>query len=185
MNASAPTAKQVVSQLVAGLKSEQMLKSSFFDDASLQKWFGAHQRTSVPSPLKAGVQREDLVFGTTKLNLTRAQTGGGFGFSLQGPSPWGLTSLSADDLTSLLGVPQKKVDIVAQQASGASNYPKPEAGQIPVSPQPIVKRGDTKHPLGNQDLSWTWRSGSSTVEFNAQINGDGTVSTVFGNQELR
>ncbi len=54
---------------------------------------------STPSPLKAGVQREELVFDTAKLSLTRARDGGGFDFNLQGPAPWGLTTLSVEDLS--------------------------------------------------------------------------------------
>lgn len=183
MKPSASDAKHVLAQLVAGLKSEQMLKAGFFEAAALQQWFGAHQRTSTPSPLKAGVQREELVFDTAKLSLTRARDGGGFDFNLQGPAPWGLTTLSVEDLSALLGAPQKRVDIVAQQVSAASGYPQPEAGQAPISPQPIRRRGETRHPLGNQDLSWQWKSGASTVALTANINGDGTVSAVFGSQE--
>ena len=183
MKPSASDAKHVLAQLVAGLKSEQMLKAGFFEDTALQQWFGAHQRTSAPSPLKAGVQREELVFETAKLSLSRERDGGGFGFNLNGPSPWGLTTLSVEDLSALLGAPQKKVDIVAQQVGAASGYPQPEAGQVPISPQPIRQRGETRHPLGNQDLSWQWKSGASTVEITANINGDGTVSAVFGSQE--
>lgn len=183
MNPSASDAKHVLAQLVTGLTSEQMLKASFFEAAALQQWFGAHQWTSTPSPLKADVQRERLVFDTAKLSLTRARDGGGFDFNLQGPGPWGLTTLRAEDLIALLGKPQKQVDIVAQQVSAASGYPQPETGQAPISPQPIHQRGDTRHPLGNKDLSWQWKSGASTVELTANINGDGTVSAVFGSQE--
>lgn len=183
MNQTIPHTKPLVAQLIAALQSEQMLKMGFFVEASLQQWFGPHRWTSTPSPLKQGVQREALDFGSVKLDLIHAQAGGGLSFSLRGPSPWGLKTLMAEDLIALLGEPHKKVDVVGEQMRRPPTYPTPEAGQPVISPQPVRQRGETTHPWGNHDMLWSLRSQASVMEFTASINGDGSVRSVFGRQE--
>lgn len=185
MNQTTSTQKHIVGQLIEALKTERMLQPDFFHDVSLQEWFGTHQRTSTLSPLKEGVQRERLVFEEGRLSLARQLTGMGFSFNLRGPGPWGLTNLTADDLIAALGEPQKKVDIVAEQLTNPPRYPKPGPSGLLISPHPVRKRGETTHPLGNHDLFWQWTSGASTVEWGADINGDGSVGTVFGRQDRR
>lgn len=182
MNQTTSPQKHIVGQLIEALKNERMLQTDFFQDASLQAWFGTHQRTSTPSPLKQGVQRERLVFEEAELNLARQLTGRGFSFSLEGPDYRGLTRLTAEDLIAVLGEPQKKVDFVAAQLNPPPRYPTPTPGAM-ISPQPIRKRGETTHPLGNHDLFWQWISNTSTFEFSADINGDGSVDTVNGRQD--
>lgn len=184
MNQTSANQKHIVERLVEALKTERMLQTDFFQDAPLQAWFGAHQRTSTPSPLKEGVQRERLVFEEARLGLARQLTGMGFSFDLRGPGPWGLTSLAAEDLIGILGEPQKKVDVVAEQLKNPPRYPEPGPGGL-ISPHPVRKRGETTHPLGNHDLSWQWTSDTSSVEFVAHINGDGSVGTAFGRQDRR
>lgn len=180
MNQTAPSAKHVVAQLIAALKSERMLRADFYTEASLQQWFGPHKRSSAPSPLKAGVQREALDFGVLRLDLARLQSGGAVSFSAVGDSPKGLTALSADDLIALLGAPVKQVDIIAEQAPGESAVPSVGPGELPISPPLLRTRGTTTHPLGNRDVSWQWKSGAFPVELTASIQGDGTVETLFG-----
>lgn len=184
MNQTSANQKHIVERLVEALKTERMLQPDFFQDATLQAWFGSHQRTSSPSPLKEGVQRERLVFDEGRLSLARQLTGKGFSFNLRGPGPWGLTSLKAEDLIAILGDPQKKVDVVAEQLNNPPRYPAPGPGAM-ISPHPVRKRGETSHPLGNHDLFWQWSSGASSVEFAADINGDGSVGNVFGRQDRR
>jgi hypothetical protein len=87
MNQTAPSAKHVIAQLIAALKSERMLQSDFYTDAALQAWFGPHKRSSAPSPLKAGVQREVLDFGVLRLDMARVQSGGAFSFSQSETAP--------------------------------------------------------------------------------------------------
>lgn len=185
MNQTTSPQKHIVGQLIEALKTERMLQTDFFQDASLQAWFGTHQRSSTPSPLKQGVQREQLVFEAGRLSLARQLTGKGFSFNLRGPGPWGLTNLTAEDLIAALGEPQKKVDFVAAQLTPPPRYPEPGPSGLLISPQPVRKRGETTHPLGNHDLFWEWTSGTSSVEFRADINGDGSVGNVFGRQDRR
>jgi hypothetical protein len=180
MNQTVPSAKHVVAQLIAALKSERMLRSDFYTDAALQAWFGPHKRSSAPSPLKAGVQREVLDFGVLRLDLARMQSGGAFSFSAVGGSPKGLTDLNADDLIALLGAPGKQVDFIAEQTRSKSVVPAASPGELPISPPPVRTRGKTSHPMGNRDVSWQWKSGAFPVELTASINGDGTVETLFG-----
>ncbi|MEZ5705046.1 MAG: hypothetical protein R3E56_06870 [Burkholderiaceae bacterium] len=153
MNQTVPSAKHVVAQLIAALKSERMLRSDFYTDAALQAWFGPHKRSSAPSPLKAGVQREVLDFGVLRLDLARVQSGGAFSFSAVGGSPKGLTDLSADDLIALLGAPGKQVDFIAEQTRSKSVVPAASPGELPISPPPVRTRGKTTHPMGNRDVS--------------------------------
>ncbi|MBA4264581.1 MAG: hypothetical protein C0453_05825 [Comamonadaceae bacterium] len=184
MNQTTSPQKHIVERLVEALRTEQMLQADFFQDATLQAWFGSHQQTSAPSPLKEGVQRERLVFEEARLSLARQLTGMGFSFSLEGPDYRGLTALRAEDLIKALGEPQKKVDFIAQQLSPPPQYP-PSTPEHIISPQPVRKRGETTHPLGNHDLFWEWTTDTSTSKFSANINGDGSVETVNGRQDRR
>lgn len=184
MNQTTSPQKHFVGRLIEALKTERMLQTDFFQDASLQAWFGSHQRTSTPSPLKQGVQRERLVFEEGRLSLARQLTRMGFSFSLEGPDYRGLTGLRAEDLIEALGEPQKKVDFIAQQLNPPPQYP-PSSPEHIISPQPVRMRGETTHPLGNHDLFWEWTTGTSTSKFSANINGDGSVETINGRQDRR
>ncbi|MDR7152202.1 hypothetical protein J2W49_004178 [Hydrogenophaga palleronii] len=185
MNQTTSPQKHIVGQLIEALKTERMLQTDFFQDASLQAWFGTHQRSSTPSPLKQGVQREQLVFEAGRLSLARQLTGKGFSFSLEGPDYRGLTGLRAEDLVEALGEPHKKVDFVVAQLTPPPRYPEPGPRGLLISPQPVRKRGETTHPLGNHDLFWEWTTDTSTSKFSADINGDGSVEAVNGRQDRR
>lgn len=193
MNSTTSKSLHVVEQMVAALRSERLIEPSFYGEASLQSWFGEHRRSSKPSAWKASVLEEELVFGDSKLNIahtsaatssaTSSGTPAGMSFSLMAPGAPRLSNLTADDLIRLLGQPQVSVDIVAKQTSAKPAYPQAAPGQIADSPQPIRSRGTTTHPLGNHDLTWQWKTAKSSVELNANINGDGSVETIFGRQQ--
>lgn len=184
MNQTTSTQKHIVGQLIEALKTERMLQPDFFQEASLQEWFGPIERTSSPSPTNQKVIRERLVFVNkdVRLVVARQMTGTWLSFSANSARSRGLTELTVDDLIATLGEPQKKMDFVAEQIKLAPRH-LPSTPEHIISPPLLRTRGESTHQLGNHDLSWSWETSASKVTFEAKINGDGSVDTLNGEQE--
>lgn len=184
MNQTTSPQKRIVEQLIEALKTERMLQPDFFTEASLHAWFGPTDRTSSPSPTNQKVTRERLVFvdKDARLVVARQMTGGWLSFSANSARSRGLTGLKVVDLIATLGEPQQKVDFVAEQIKSAPRD-LPSTPEHIISPPPLRTRGESIHPLGNHDLSWSWKTSNSKISVKAEINGDGSVDTLSGEQE--
>jgi hypothetical protein len=177
---------RVVDQLIAALKTERMLETGFYEPAALTDWFGPHKLTSTSNPLKVDVQIDTLDFNGVLLEIAhvRSNEASAASFSLQrkAPAPKGIANITADELVYRLGPPDKRTDFIAEQLEGRNEVPVAPPGQLPLSPQPLRMRGETTHAHGNTDIAWQWRVGASSVVLEAEINGNGTVSHLTGQQ---
>lgn len=183
---SSPTlsARRPFEALLHALKDETLLASGHVDTARLNELFGAHQLKSSTSELKPELQKLDLRFpdgfvlklshGPSSRNTKPSV---GFASSQAQDATSHHLDLLADDLVRLIGQPETVIDIRAGRLGTLD-----EDDKVDISPQPLLLRGKTTHPLGNTDLTWRLKTNRSSVLIGAEILGNGTVAAFFGQQ---
>lgn len=188
MSATELSARKPFEALLHALKGETLLTSERFDTPQLNELFGAHQLKSSPNDIKPQLHKFDLRFPDGfVLKLSKgpssrnAKPSVGFSSSQALNATGRHLDLQADDLMRLMGQPETVIDIRAGRLTPASGS-LDEDDKAHTSPQPLLLRGKTTHPLGNTDLTWRLKTTRSSILIGAEILGDGTVAAFFGQQ---
>ncbi len=190
MSPSALFARKPFEAIVQAMKSEVLFAPTAFEPSALASLLGAHELKSGRDDFKPKVQVHELRFPdglVLHLSAGPSYRTGKPSVSFSSDRAKGRSTvpmdLLVDDLLRALGQPESKVDILAQQTAILSAHEKDKLADAD-SPPPLLLRGQTTHPLGNTNLKWRSKTAGTAIVIGAEVNGDGTLSRVFGDQVM-
>lgn len=190
MSPSTLSARKPFEAILQAMKGEVLFAPAALEPAALASLFGEHELKSGRDDFKPKVQIHELRFsdgfvlhmsagpsfrtGKPSVSFTSDRAKGKAGAPLD---------LSVDDLLRALGQPDSKVDILAQQTAVLSTRGQDKLADTD-SPPPLLLRGPTTRPLGNTNLKWRLKTAGTAILIGAEVNGDETLSRVFGDQVM-